>query len=165
MQLQGVFPILPTPFSDLFAKLDRYSQRIPLRSLVDHLERLDLPQAAFSSLTDFDTQGYTRTVLHRGPAYEALILCWLPEQHSPIHDHRGSNCALRVLMGRATETLYTLDDQQRALAGEKRQYTTGYVAASSDWDVHRVSNLEGEDLVTLHIYSTPLNRMSSYVPV
>ena len=155
----------PTPstvLSRLFGFLDGYSQPIQVPTLVDHLEGLDLPQAAFSSYTDFDPGGYTRTLLHSGPAYEALSLCWLPGQHSAIHDHRGSNCAFRVLMGRATETIYAIDGQGLAHTGDQNHYTTGFVAASSDLDVHRVSNLEGEDLVTLHIYSPPLERMGTY---
>ena len=156
-------PSLPGPLSELFGILDGYTQRIP--TLVDHLTRMDLPQAAFSALTDFDRRGYTRTTLHVGPNYEALLLCWLPDQHSAIHDHRGSHCAFRVLMGGATETIYSVDERGLAHAGEQNRYTTGFVASSCDLDVHRVSNLDGEDLVTLHIYSPPLGPMRTYQAV
>ena len=158
----AIAPPPPTTLSELFECLDGCHQRIPVPTLVDLLEGLDLPQTAFGSLTDFDPGRYTRTVLRAGPAYEALIVCWLPGQHSAIHDHRGSNCAFRVLIGRASETIYSIDEQGLAHAGEQNRYTTGFVAASSDLDVHRVSNLDGEDLVTLHIYSSPLGRMGTY---
>ena len=155
-------PIVSTPLSELFGILDGYTGRIPVPTLVEHLSRMDLPQAAFSALTEFDPNGYTRTSLHVGPAYEALIICWLPEQRSAIHDHRGSNCAFRVLMGRATETIYAVGAGGLARPGERNRYTTGFVAASSDTDVHRVSNLDGEDLVTLHVYSPPMGPMRTY---
>ena len=160
--LPEIAPNASTPLSELFGILDGYTRRIPLPTLVEHLSRMDLPQVAFSALTDLDPRGYTRTSLHVGPAYEALILCWLPDQRSAIHDHQGSSCAFRVLMGRATETIYSVDERGLAHAGEQTLYTTGFVAASSDQDVHRVSNLAGEDLVTLHIYSPPMGPMRTY---
>ena len=153
---------LPRPLVDFFDRLDRQPGRLSLELLEDATQRLDLPQVAFSALTDFDTAGYTRTVLHQGPSYEALLMCWLPGQHSVIHDHRGSHCAFRVLMGTATETVYSLDQLGRAHACGERHYTTGHVAASSEGDIHRVSNLEGEDLVTLHVYSPSLRQMRTY---
>ena len=153
---------LSAPLAQLFTRLDAYRAPISVPTLVDHLTCVDLPQAAFSDLTDFDPGTYTRSLLHVGPAYEALILCWLPDQRSAIHDHHGSNCAFRVLMGTATETLYSVEAEGMARPGERRCYTTGFVAASSDADVHRVSNLDGEDLVTLHVYSPPLKSMRTY---
>src|SRR5205807_7632445 len=34
------------------------------------------------------------------------VLCWRNGQRSPIHDHRGSSCGVRVLRGTMTETQF-----------------------------------------------------------
>ena len=38
--------------------------------------------------------------------YQAWVMCWRNGQRSPIHDHKGSSCAVRVLRGTLTETLF-----------------------------------------------------------
>jgi cysteine dioxygenase len=40
----------------------------------------------------------------------------------------------------------------------------GYVCAAEDADIHQVVNMQapGQDLITLHIYSTPIVKMNTY---
>ena len=76
-------------------------------------------------------------------------------------EHTKPPLALSGLEGDAVLS-YSIDSERRAHAGERACYTTGFVAASSDRDVHRVSNLDGEDLVTLHVYSPPLAETGTY---
>ena len=35
-----------------------------------------------------------------------LILVWTPGKESPVHDHTGSHCVMKVLQGSLKETLY-----------------------------------------------------------
>ena len=37
-----------------------------------------------------------------------MLLCWEKGQKSPIHDHSGSNCWVKVLDGQVEESLYDL---------------------------------------------------------
>lgn len=45
-----------------------------------------------------------------------------------------------------------------------RQLPEGFICATEDLDMHRLSNLQpdGGDLITLHIYSPPLLVMGQY---
>ena len=49
-------------------------------------------------------------------------------------------------------------------AVSSRDLHEGLVCASQDADMHQVSNLqaEGEDLITMHIYSPPLLKMKTF---
>ncbi len=154
-------PLLPSVLEEFFSTLDE-APRLDLEVLEQAVSGLDLPQIAFSPLTEFTPCGYTRTLLHSTPDYEALLMCWLPGQHSTIHDHHGSSCVFRVLMGTATETEFSLDELGRVHPGVQHEYTTGEVIASAASDIHQVSNLSGEDLVTLHVYSPSLSEMRVY---
>jgi cysteine dioxygenase len=107
---------------------------------------------------------YRRNLMHAGPAYQALVLCWRNGQRSPIHDHQGSSCGVRVLAGTALETVFTRARNRMIYADRSREIGPGTVCATEDDDIHQVSNLaeDGGDLVTIHVYSPPLLRMGTY---
>ena len=102
--------------------------------------------------------------MHAGTGYQALILCWRKGQRSPIHDHTGSSCGVRVLEGTATETSFAQTPDGYVYATGSRELPPGAVCGSQDADIHQVSNLQpgDADLITLHVYSPPLLHMGMY---
>jgi cysteine dioxygenase len=102
--------------------------------------------------------------MHEGSVYHALVLCWRAGQRSPIHDHRGSSCGVRVIEGVATETGFERTSEGLIYPTHTRSLETGAVCGSYDDGIHQVSNLQpaGRNLITLHIYSPPLLRMGMY---
>ena len=155
---------LPRSLLELLRALDAYQGRIPLDRLAAHLEAASFSFEDVQAQAVFGDRTYRRNLLHHGPAYQALLLCWRNGQRSPIHDHRGSSCGVRVLRGVATETRFTLSPNGMILATNSRELAAGSVCASQDADIHQMSNLQagGADLVTLHVYSPPLLRMGTY---
>jgi cysteine dioxygenase len=155
---------LPQTLRDLLGALDVHRERIPLDLLAEHLERTALCFDEVSPFAAFGERTYRRNLVHTGSAYQALLLCWRNGQRSPIHDHRGSSCGVRVLRGTATETKFTLSPNGLILATHSCELPEGSVCASQDADIHQMSNLQagGADLVTLHVYSPPLLRMGTY---
>lgn len=146
-----------------FETLDRYAGRIPVDVLEAWLEEAELTLDRLRPFVRFHPERYLRNLVRNGPAYQALLLCWRSGQRSPIHDHAGSNCAVKVLHGEAAETTFA-----RAAGGMIYPTATellrpGGIVASADADIHQVSNLQaGDDLITLHVYSPPLSSMNSY---
>ena len=58
----------------------------------------------------FKNSRYQRNpVLWEPERYTVMCICWEPAQASPIHNHRGSSCAVVVLNGVCTETIYEPD--------------------------------------------------------
>jgi cysteine dioxygenase len=112
----------------------------------------------------FSDQQYLRNLVHEGRHYHVLVLCWRSGQRSPIHNHAGSTCGMRVLQGAATETIFEFAPCQLVRPLRSQEIPEGKIIASQDADTHQVSNLQarGRDLITLHIYSPPLLRMDSY---
>jgi cysteine dioxygenase len=145
------------------AELDRYSGRIPLPVLGEWLARTPVSLADVWPFLRFAPQHYVRNLIHSGPAYQALALCWRSGQRSPIHDHTGSSCGVRVIQGIATETIFERAANGMVYASQSRHLPAGTTCASQDADVHQMSNLQqGEDLITLHIYSPALLCMNMY---
>lgn len=91
-------------------------------------------------------------------AAELLIMTWQKDQESPIHDHYTSACGIRVLKGVMTEELFAIerDDEVRRLSTQ--EWLEGNITSSeANRDIHRVSNKQKTTLVTIHIYSVPLD--------
>jgi len=149
---------------EAFTELDAYTSRIPLTALEDWLARTSLTLDIVRPFLLFSPEHYVRNLMYAGPSYQALVLCWRSGQRSPIHDHRGSSCAVKIIGGVATETVFAQAPNGMLYATGSRQLLAGDSCASQDADVHQMSNLqpEGIDLVTLHIYSPPLFRMNMY---
>ncbi len=147
-----------------FNELDQYRERIPLNTLTAGLARVQMDLATVQPFVRFSLERYRRNLMRSGPAFHALVLCWRNGQGSPIHDHRGSACAVRVVSGEVTETRYEMTDDGQMFEGRKRLLTEGGVCATQDRDMHTLANHEpnGADLITLHIYSPPLVIMGQY---
>lgn len=112
----------------------------------------------------FNRGGYRRNLIHTGPGYQAWLLCWRRGQFSPIHDHTGSACGVRVIQGVATETLFRKRRDGRLVRGKTFTHKAGTVIASVDSDIHTMGCHADatEDLISLHIYSPALTGMKFY---
>jgi cysteine dioxygenase len=155
---------MPNAIESAFARLDRMTGRLPLRAILDWFGEVALTAEDLAHYLVFSPERYVRNLLHTGPAYQALVLCWRNGQRSPIHNHRGSNCGVKVLRGVATESLFARAPNGLVVPLSSRDLPPGHVCASADDDVHQVSNLQAGrvDLVTLHVYSPPLLRMEVF---
>ncbi len=148
----------------MFRHLDTLTARPDLPRLVEELSRFDIDLDDLSTHLHFAENGYKRNLVRAGAGYQAWLLCWKNGQRSPIHDHTGSACVVRVLRGTLTETLFERAPNGHVKATFSRDYSEGSVIGSEDTDIHQVSNLQAEnrDLVTLHVYAPPLNRMQTF---
>jgi cysteine dioxygenase len=149
---------------ELFTYLDGLKTRAPLADLVAELDELDVDCDDVADFVRFSSRGYTRNLLRAGLWYHVLVLCWKNGQRSPIHDHAGSSCGVRVLRGTLTETLFEFAPNGHVKATFSRDLAEGGVCGSEDSDMHQVSNLQAgdADLVTLHVYTPPLRLMGTY---
>jgi cysteine dioxygenase len=149
--------------NDLFERLDAFERDVPIDTLVDLMKQVDLDRDDIEPVITFDADHYQRNLLQVGSGYAALILCWRPGQSSPIHDHRGSACGVRVIDGTASEIAYAQDRDGPLRPGKLHVYPTGSVCGSYDTDIHRMFNDEpARDLITLHIYTPPLSDIHTW---
>jgi len=155
---------VPLSIDDFFAAMNEHQARVPLDELTELMTDLQVTMDDVQDVARFGDETYQRNLWHEGTAYQALVLCWRPGQRSPIHDHRGSSCGVRVLKGVLTETTFDRTPEGLIYATGSGELRTGDICGSEDRDIHQVSNLRppGEDLVTLHVYSPPLLTMGVY---
>ena len=152
-------------------QLDRLAQTLgeltrppDLDWLVRQLAGLAFDVTELTPHIEFSPRGYARNLVHAGPHHHVLVLCWKNGQRSPIHDHAGSVCAVRVVRGTMTETFFERAPNGHIKAMSSRDLGPGEVVGGQDSDIHQISNLQpgSDDLVTLHVYSPPLLVMGTY---
>jgi cysteine dioxygenase len=144
--------------------LDSLEGPAALDELTEKLKQIDICCDDVADFVRFSNQGYRRNLVCSSPWYFLLVLCWKNGQRSPIHDHRGSACGVRVLRGTMTETRFEFAANGCVKAVGSRDVGPGTIVATHDLDLHQVSNLQAgdADLVTLHVYSPPLHAMGTY---
>lgn len=150
--------------ADLLAELDAVEGRVEAEVLAALLRSVRPDLLEMRPWLRFGSRTYRRNLLRRRPHYEALLLCWRPGQHSPVHDHRGSSGAVAVLTGEATEVCFGGPPGGPLRAATYQRLPAGSVVSSSDDDIHLVANWSrpARPLVTLHVYSPPLSGMQIY---
>ena len=152
------------PLAPLCSFLDSLTARASVADLQAQLQSAAVTVNDVAEFARFSEHRYLRNLVHEGEHYHLLVLCWRSGQRSPIHDHAGSTCGLRILRGTATETVFERSPGGLIKPVCSEDYCVGDVSVSSDDFIHQVSNLQaqGQDLVTLHVYSPPLLRTATY---
>lgn len=121
------------------------------------IRSMDVPSSVFKAYTSWCDKSYTRNCIAENEKYELILLCWKAGQITPIHDHGGEECWVRVIQGEFKETIYTAGE-----AGKLHEVTT--IRSKAD-DVtymidfmgfHRIENLSSDRSMTLHLYAKPI---------
>jgi predicted metal-dependent enzyme (double-stranded beta helix superfamily) len=111
----------------------------------------------------FDSRQYRRVRLWRDEHWEALVLCWLPGQHTQIHDHGGSTGVAYTLSGTLHESRYRWPGPGASLeshsCGDQAAGAHGLELADT---IHEVSNETPFPAASLHLYSPPLTALGAY---
>ena len=155
---------LPSKLNPLVDFLSNLNERAPMQQLDTLLRELDITLEELATFAKFGDKTYARNLICEGEWFELLCICWKSGQRSPIHNHAGSTCGLRILQGVCTETKFEETPSGQIKAVSSHDCGKDTVCVSQDSDVHQISNLqkEGDDLMTLHIYSPPLRQMDRF---
>ena len=144
--------------------LDSLTGRADLAVLSRLLDQLEITRADLAPACRFCDDTYQRNIIKESPWYELVCLCWRSGQRTPIHDHRGSSCAFRVIEGSALEIRFDVTPSGLLRCSGSFDSPPGTICASHDADIHQVLNAQpaGQDVITLHIYSPPLKSFRKY---
>ncbi len=141
----------------LFKRWDRLEGPIPRVEAIAAVEGLRIGDDDLADVIGFEDECYRRAIIHSRDHYQVLVLCWRSGQRSPIHDHRGSSCVVRVLRGCATETRFDATPCGRLAPTCSHEHKEGATTACCGEEIHQMGNFDapGRDLVTLHVYTPP----------
>ena len=98
---------------------------------------------------------------------EIILLCWMPGQKTPIHDHSQSDCWVRVLSGSIEESIFDpagfIDESLIKLPSRKKQLKKGESSfINNNLGLHTLENTTSEKAITVHLYTPPIMSCLSY---
>lgn len=129
----------------------------------DIIRSLSLEIQAFEPYCSWSSHSYTRNCLVENEMFELILICWEKGQITPIHDHGGEECWVKVIQGELKETIYKLDK-----AGELNQVKssiakTGDISYMIDFmGCHRLENSSNDRSMSLHLYARPIRNCQSF---
>lgn len=103
-------------------------------------------------------QPYTRHLVLKTPNMEILVVCWLPNQHTPFHGHGPTDGVVTVVEGTITNTTIpaaSANGSQPA-CHITTTHRAGDICHTPVGAQHRMANTSDEPAVTLHFYAPPL---------
>lgn len=149
---------------DLLSDLALLDSPLSHSATLDTLSALAWHSDELAAFEKFDAHSYQRNRVFRNEFVDILVLCWKAGQRTPLHDHAGSRCGVRIMKGSGTEIAFARAANGVLVPSETHPLKAGDCTVSYDEEVHMMANLSGknEDLVTLHCYSPPLSGMRIY---
>jgi len=119
----------------------------------------------------FNDLKYARNLIASNDVMELMLICWLPAQVSPIHNHAGQHCWAAVMEGTIQETHYcyknTLCCSGSGPLKKTKEHTfdAGNVSyINDDIALHVLRPIGEKRGITLHLYSRPIAQCNIYCP-
>ncbi|KAI8583774.1 hypothetical protein K450DRAFT_219938 [Umbelopsis ramanniana AG] len=168
------------------------SEHIDANRIIALMESYNSNAEDWEQYAMFDhSRAYTRNLVDDGNGkFNLMILAWSKGQQSPIHDHAGSHCVMKILDGKLQESLFDWPDMsdQESVATDMCDITTArkldvcpktgvcltkqretiYGADQVTYvhdkiGLHRISNPSGErGAVSLHLYTPPYETCKTF---
>lgn len=130
------------------------------RTTYNHIiHSLKIKADAFKSFAFWSDKCYTRNCIEDNEKFELILICWCAGQATPVHDHDGEECWVKVIDGEFKETIYKPDE-----AGEMNIVKT---AISKQNDItymrdfmgfHTLENIAKKKSMSLHLYAKPIRK-------
>ena len=161
--MQATSTRLNPKIAQFIEQFNGITKRPKLEDVVKKLQELKISTEDLGQYVQFHGNQYHRNLIFENKHVQVLCLCWKSGQKSTIHDHANSSCAVKVIKGVLSETVFEKNSEAYIKPVSTTHHGEG-VIGSEDSDIHQISNRQAkeEDLVTLHCYSPPLKRMQIF---
>ena len=132
-------------------------------SFFDLLNSSEIPNAAFEKYSSWSDDFYTRNCIVDTEKFELILLCWEKGQLTPIHDHGGEECWVKVIAGEFKETIFKESDTGEMLAIDSAVAKQNDVTYMVDFlGFHKLENISKQRSMTLHLYAKPIRNCNLF---
>ena len=160
------------PIADWVQKLAAIPERdFILARVADYVRGHKIQPETLEPYLFFSKGSYTRNLIFKNDAFEAMAICWETGQFSRIHNHRDQNCWMAVPIGRLQVKNFRVEARDAARS-TCRLVPTDVYELDADHPgivdpaepVHQVLNLpeNSQRAVSIHIYSKPFDSCEIY---
>ena len=96
--------------------LDSIDSRPGLEELNPRLSSMEINLEGLKEHIGYaEDNGYQRNIIKKTEHYEIVAITMAQVKDTPIHDHKGSDCAFLIVEGTSTETVYELNEDNLAV--------------------------------------------------
>jgi cysteine dioxygenase len=114
----------------------------------------------------FREETYGRNLICKNELYELLVLTWLPQQRTPVHDHAGQRCWMTVQLGTLTLKNYETPETECCdlvpLGPADISDQGNMVYIDDGIGVHAITNASRKPAISMHLYAGPVPRCKIY---
>jgi len=126
------------------------------------IRSIAIPLEDFQDYCFWSSSFYTRNCIFENEKFELILLCWEKDQKTPIHDHGGEQCWVKLIEGSLEETLY-----KRESGGLTAVNTSvslqGDISYMIDFmGYHTLENISGHRAMSLHLYAKPIKKCNVF---
>jgi predicted metal-dependent enzyme (double-stranded beta helix superfamily) len=150
--------------NELIDQLNHFAeQRFPVQEVGQFMRGHIMSEQELAPYTFFESDRYTRNLIHKSEAFELLAICWQPGQDSPVHGHEGEKCWSRVEAGKLRFTNYLAVPSGEFFDFEVLSVNVGSPGhLDGPAEIHKVENAFDEPAISLHLYSYPFEACDIY---
>lgn len=121
------------------------------------LKAANLRPQQFTKYAIFSNDCYTRNCIAHNDEFELMLLCWQPHQETPIHDHGGEECWVKIIDGEFSETIYKETAENSLKAVRTNSASVGDITYMIDFmGYHSLKNESNKQSMSLHLYAKPI---------
>jgi cysteine dioxygenase len=123
----------------------------------DILRSMKLPSGALDCYCSWSNESYTRNCIVENEKFELILLCWEEGQITPIHNHDGEECWVKIIDGEFRETIYNTNDSGEPKRVKSTITKSNDISYMIDFmGVHSLENMSNKRSMTLHLYAKPI---------
>ena len=113
----------------------------------------------FENYASWSNDCYTRNCIVNNDNFEIILICWCEGHVTPIHDHDGEECWVKVINGEFKETIYKEDDKGELNILKTSISKPNEVTYMKDFmGFHRLENVSNKRSMSLHLYAKPIRK-------
>ncbi len=156
-------PMTITPLDRFLRFLDEQDPAAIRQGSLDHFlatERVEPDDLL--SFVFFREDTYARNLVYRTEHIELLMLCWLPGNRTPIHDHGGQRAWISMHTGELTFNTYApiIDERKLpVLTNDAEPQIAGELLYIDDSiGIHSIVNASRKPAISMHLYAAPMKK-------
>ena len=129
----------------------------------DILHSMEIPKSAFEVFCSWSESTYTRNCIFENERFELILICWQSSHKTPIHDHGGEECCVKVIDGEFKETVYKSNEVSEVNILKSTLFKAGDISYMIDFmGCHQLKNLSSHRALSLHLYAKPIRNCNIY---
>lgn len=121
------------------------------------IHSIEFSSHAFENYSSWSDDCYTRNCIVDNAKFELILICWCEGHRTPIHDHGGEECWVKVIEGEFKETIYKKNDKGELATISSSFSKPNEVTYMKDFmGFHQLENVSNKRSMSLHLYAKPI---------